>query len=124
MFKKRLLPVCIAMAATGSINTYAQDSADASLEEEIVVTGVRNAELNARQSERNKNIFSSVIAQDDAGNFADQNVAESLQRLPGITLQKTEGEGRYVAVRDRKSKRLNSSHVKISYAVFCVKKKR
>src|SRR5690606_13969751 len=66
---------------------------------EIVVTGVRNAELNARQSERNKNIFSSVIAQDDAGNFADQNVAESLQRLPGITLQKTEGEGRYVAVR-------------------------
>src|SRR5690606_40541773 len=28
------------------------------------------------------------------------------------------------AVRDRKSTRLNSSHVKISYAVFCLKKKR
>src|SRR5690606_41365767 len=28
-----------------------------------------------------------------------------------------------VAVRDRKSTRLNSSHVKISYAVFCLKKK-
>ena len=99
MFKKRLLPVCIAMVATGSITTHAQEASDTSLEEEIVVTGVRNAELNARQSERDKNIFASVIAQDDAGNFADQNVAESLQRLPGITLQKTEGEGRYVAVR-------------------------
>src|SRR5207302_3095306 len=29
----------------------------------------------------------------------------------------------YVAGRDRKSTRLNSSHVKISYAVFCLKKK-
>src|SRR5690606_41720211 len=29
----------------------------------------------------------------------------------------------HVALRDRKSTRLNSSHVKISYAVFCLKKK-
>src|SRR5438874_5291997 len=28
------------------------------------------------------------------------------------------------AVRDRKSTRLNSSHVEISYAVFCLKKKK
>jgi iron complex outermembrane recepter protein len=99
MFKKRLLPVFVAMAATGSLPAQAQDSSDSALEEEIIVTGVRNAELNARQLERDKKIFSSVISQDDAGNFADQNVAESLQRLPGITLQKTEGEGRYVTVR-------------------------
>src|SRR5690606_41836851 len=31
---------------------------------------------------------------------------------------------RIVVVRDRKSTRLNSSHVKISYAVFCLKKKK
>ena len=60
---------------------------------------MRSAELNAREAERSKNIFSSVISQDDAGKFADQNVAESLQRLPGITLQKTEGEGQFVTVR-------------------------
>src|SRR5690606_41290721 len=30
----------------------------------------------------------------------------------------------WAAVQDRKSTRLNSSHVKISYAVFCLKKKR
>src|SRR5690606_41718060 len=37
-----------------------------------------------------------------------------------------EGAGRLLAVAgaDRKSTRLNSSHVKISYAVFCLKKKK
>src|SRR5690606_16518069 len=99
MFRKRLLPAMIAVAASGALSSHAQTADESQVKEEIVVTGVRNAELNARESERNKDIFSSVIAQDDAGNFADQNVAEALQRLPGITLQKTEGEGRYVAVR-------------------------
>src|SRR3712207_8485240 len=32
--------------------------------------------------------------------------------------------GEYVSVRDRKSTRLNSSHANISYAVFCLKKKK
>src|SRR5207302_10247615 len=32
--------------------------------------------------------------------------------------------GREQGLRDRKSTRLNSSHVKISYAVFCLKKKK
>jgi TonB-dependent receptor len=100
MFRKRLLPAFIALAASGSLSVHAQTEGGAvAAEDEIIVTGVRNAELNARQSERDKNIFSSVISQDDAGDFADQNVAESLQRLPGITLQKTEGEGRFVTVR-------------------------
>src|SRR5204862_4770856 len=34
------------------------------------------------------------------------------------------GQGRWTSSSDRKSTRLNSSHVEISYAVFCLKKKR
>src|SRR5690349_22534251 len=34
------------------------------------------------------------------------------------------GDTEYHALRDRKSTRLNSSHVEISYAVFCLKKKK
>jgi iron complex outermembrane receptor protein len=97
MHKKRLLSLCIALVASGQL--YAQTNESSNDVEEMEVTGVRQAELNAREEERKKNIFSSVISQDDAGNFADQNVAESLQRLPGINLQKSEGEGRYVSVR-------------------------
>lgn len=97
MHKKRLLPLCIALIASGQL--HAQTVESSGDVEEVTVTGVRNADINAREVEREKNIFSSVISQDDAGKFADQNVAESLQRLPGITLQKSEGEGQFVSVR-------------------------
>src|SRR5690606_41488784 len=55
-----------------------------------------------------------------------------LQREYPIFFRKDDAEGGYHAVallgfdqdeKDRKSTRLNSSHVKISYAVFCLKKK-
>jgi iron complex outermembrane receptor protein len=102
-FKLRLLPMLLAMASSLAMaqepEAEAAMEADSDATEEIVVIGTRGAELNAREIERNKNIFSSVISQDDAGNFADQNVAESLQRLPGITLQKSEGEGKFVTLR-------------------------
>ncbi|WP_448212966.1 TonB-dependent receptor [Colwellia sp. MEBiC06753] len=65
----------------------------------IEVKGVKQADLKARELERLKSGFSSVIATDDLGNFVDQNVAESLRRLPGVTLQRTEGEGKFVTVR-------------------------
>lgn len=99
MLKRRLLPAMIALAASGLAQAQTSTGESQQIEEELIVLGVRQAELNSRETERSKNIFSSVIAQDDAGNFADQNVAESLQRLPGITLQKSEGEGKFVTVR-------------------------
>src|SRR5690606_39968870 len=44
------------------------------------------------------------------------------RRLPPVGMLQRQREGH--AHRDRKSTRLNSSHVKISYAVFCLKKKK
>lgn len=102
MYKKNSLALCIALIAAGSSQVFAQTTAPAATSsdvEEVIISGVRQAELNAREAEREKSIFSSVISQDDAGNFSDQNVAESMQRLPGITLQKSEGEGKFVSVR-------------------------
>ncbi len=67
--------------------------------EVITVTGTYQADLKARAMERDSKAFSSVIATDDLGNFVDQNVAESLRRVPGVTLERSEGEGKYIAVR-------------------------
>src|SRR5947209_17734235 len=56
------------------------------------------------------------------GAHADRNVvleAEPLRAVDGL-----DGAGRDVASEDRKSTRLNSSHANISYAVFCLKKKK
>ena len=41
----------------------------------------------------------SVLTRDAIGQFPDQNVAESLRRLPGLNILNDQGEGRYVSVR-------------------------
>src|SRR5690606_41220507 len=43
---------------------------------------------------------------------------------PALGPHRSLAEGRCDGRQDRKSTRLNSSHVKISYAVFCLKKKK
>ncbi|NVK25729.1 MAG: TonB-dependent receptor [Gammaproteobacteria bacterium] len=65
----------------------------------IEVQGVRLADQKARGMERAADAFSNVVATDDLGNFVDQNIAESLRRLPGVTLERNEGEGTHVAIR-------------------------
>src|SRR5688500_19689066 len=45
-------------------------------------------------------------------------------RADGAVRAHGRGRGALSAARDRKSTRLNSSHLVISYAVFCLKKKR
>src|SRR2546427_8501502 len=49
-------------------------------------------------------------------NYSKIYVQDELKRLPGVGDAQTVG--------DRKSTRLNSSHSQISYAVFCLKKKK
>src|SRR5256885_15775107 len=52
---------------------------------------------------------------------------ESLQQLSSGRVWQSHGKSRWkagFALRDRKSTRLNSSHLVISYAVFCLKKKK
>src|SRR5690606_31710695 len=95
---RKLLALAVALACTGAFGQEGGRAGDGAIEE-IIVHGVRSAELNAREAERRKDIFSSIITVDDVGNFADQNVAESLRRLPGITLQTSEGEGRFINLR-------------------------
>src|SRR5690349_1053020 len=53
--------------------------------------------------------------------LGDQHVRRSADRLAQPAVG---GEGRVDPDQDRKSTRLNSSHVEISYAVFCLKKKK
>src|SRR5690606_40190787 len=59
-------------------------------------------------------------------NYLRLHVKDRLASIPGVGDAQAFGGGDY-AMRlwlDRKSTRLNSSHVKISYAVFCLKKKK
>lgn len=67
--------------------------------EEIEVTGMRLAEKKALQLKQNAvGIIDAVVA-DDVGKLPDQNVAEAVKRLPGVSVANDQGEGRYVIIR-------------------------
>ena len=67
--------------------------------DEILVIG-QIANLNSALSRKRQNdVVSDVLTRDAIGQFPDQNVAESLRRLPGVNVLNDQGEGRFVAVR-------------------------
>lgn len=67
--------------------------------DEVVVTGIRASLASAAGRKRNSAIVQDSITQEDLGKFPDANVAESLQRIPGVSIDRSNGEGQFVTVR-------------------------
>ncbi|MAC35480.1 MAG: TonB-dependent receptor [Haliea sp.] len=67
--------------------------------EEVLVYGQSAAMAGAINQQRAANNIRSVLDADTMGQFPDQNVAESLRRLSGISVANDQGEGRYVVIR-------------------------
>ena len=67
--------------------------------EEMVVIGQRASQAGALSQQRNADTISSFLTRDAIGQFPDQNVSESVRRLPGISVQNDQGEGRFIVVR-------------------------
>ncbi|WP_199192863.1 TonB-dependent receptor [Allosphingosinicella deserti] len=74
---------------------------DASAEEAgIVVTGFRASLNNALNLKRQETAAVDSIVAEDIGKFPDSNLAESMQRIPGVALSRGDGgEGRNISVR-------------------------
>lgn len=67
--------------------------------EEVRVVSQRVAMNDAMNRYRSADGISNFVSADDIGQFVDQNVAENLQRLPGISITRDQGEGRFISVR-------------------------
>ncbi|VUD42412.1 Vitamin B12 transporter BtuB [Thalassocella blandensis] len=67
--------------------------------EEILVTGAFNAYQFAAQLKRDKAEITEVITEEDIGKMPDSNVAEALQRIPGVQLERHNGVGSVIRVR-------------------------
>jgi TonB-dependent receptor len=91
--------VDVALTGDGAASVEIALATETAAVNEIVVTGARGSLARARAQELNADQFKTIVAADAIGNFADQNVAESLQRLPGLSIRRSEGEGQQVAVR-------------------------
>ena len=67
--------------------------------EEVVVTGIRGSLQQSLNRKRMADHFVDAITAEDIGAFPDQNLAESLQRISGVAIDRKEGEGAFVSVR-------------------------
>ena len=88
--------------ALASVNANAAQSAAIEKEKEIeviVVSGIRSSLKQSMLNKREAINVSDGITAEDLGKFPDQNVAESLQRITGVSIDRSGGEGQYVSVR-------------------------
>ncbi len=86
--------------------------------EDIVVTGYRSSLAKSTNAKRASTGFTDSIFAEDIGKFPDTNIAESFNRIPGITITRdVTGEGTNVAIRGLGS---NFTNVTLNGATIAV----
>ena len=94
-----LRPVALAVAFIAA-PAWAQTAPAASAQlETVTVTGIRASLESALNAKRQDKGIVDVIKAEDMGKFPDTNLAESLQRIPGVVIDRDAGEGRNITVR-------------------------
>jgi TonB-dependent receptor len=93
---------CAAFVAPG----YAQDQSSTSTTDttnggmqQVVVSGIRASMASSLNLKRNSDGIVDGIVAEDMGKFPDTNLAESLQRISGVSIDRNNGEGQKVTVR-------------------------
>ena len=102
----RVTPMAMAVAAAlmtlsaaHAQTAPAENAADAKQPSTVVVTGYRYAIEKSLDQKRNANAVVDVVTAEDIGKFPDKNVADALQRVPGVIIDRSGGEGKNVSVR-------------------------
>jgi len=91
--------LAILPAAAMAQSAPAADDADG---DAIVVTGSRpiaESEAAALQAQKNSDSLVSVVSSDAAGRLPDQNIAQATGRLPGVAVERDQGQARYISIR-------------------------
>ncbi|WP_193161799.1 TonB-dependent receptor, partial [Microbulbifer hainanensis] len=92
------MPLTALAAAVISINTTAAETKREAMETIEVTAQVANASSDIER-QRNANKVVAVQTSDAIGELPDANVTEALQRMPGVSIARDQGEGRFVGVR-------------------------
>ena len=94
----------LALAAGPAIAQQADDSQQAASPgvltlDTVEVRGQFESQMRAIDFKRASDAIQDTVSADSMGQYPDQNVGESLSRLPGISVTRDQGEGRYVVIR-------------------------
>lgn len=83
-----------------AVPAQAQDSqAESGVIEEVLVKGIRYSYQQSIETKRNAVAVVDAITAEDVGKFPDKNLAEALQRVPGVVINREFGEGERVNIR-------------------------
>lgn len=93
------LAVALSLGAGAAAAQTAPQDPQADQVEEVVVTGFRGSLAQALNVKRREAGAVDVIMAEDIADFPDQNLAEAIQRVPGVTITRDAGEGRNISVR-------------------------
>lgn len=83
----------------GALPGHALAQGAAAPAETITITGIRASIESALKAKREDKGIVDAITAEDIGKFPDTNLAESLQRIPGVVIDRDAGEGRSISVR-------------------------
>jgi len=98
LFKKKVLASSVALTMAGVVvPSFAQD--DVLIEEIVVQGGIRGSLTRSMDIKRDSAGVVDAISAEDMGKFPDANLAESLQRITGVSISRQRGEGSQVTVR-------------------------
>src|SRR5690606_14780061 len=101
---KTMLALAIGCALSGG-NLYAQEQESMATDgelaniEEIVVRGVRASQAQAIDIKRNSRTVVDSIVAEDIGKLPDVTITDSLQRVTGVQITRTAGEGSSLNIR-------------------------
>lgn len=93
------LAVALSLGIGAAAAQDAQPQEDATEIDEIVVTGFRASLSAGLDAKRRETGVVDVIVAEDIADFPDLNLAESIQRIPGVAIDRDAGEGRSITVR-------------------------
>jgi iron complex outermembrane receptor protein len=96
-FGASLAAMTVALGAAG--HAMAQETEEPQEVEEVVITGFRGSLASAIAVKRQETAVVDSIKAEDIADFPDLNLAESIQRIPGVSIDRDAGEGRSITVR-------------------------
>jgi TonB-dependent receptor len=102
----KLSAIMLALASTSMVfagetdgNTTPANMGDIGKVEFLEVVGQAAQIDKALKKQRDSDSIESVISADAIGQLPDDNAAEALQRAPGVSIERDQGEGRFVTIR-------------------------
>ena len=98
MHRKTLLSAAIVSCL--AFSAHAQEAPQSATDlDTVTVTGIRGSMEKSLDTKRESNARVEVVTAEDVGKFPDKNVADALQRVPGVIISRSGGEGKNVSVR-------------------------